>query len=278
MRPIEKLNFLISSYGRLLIALFNVRLWPPFLLYLIVMCILIVMIQFMFKPLFAGWIAPLAVFASADAVLHYPQHLLLLPHVFGRFNLVTSLLIESLLNGAAVLMFAAYFLRERVSFSDSVRRAAGYYPKLLVVWLVNFVLIYVLFETLPVLFRDFVSGSPRREMALTIGMQGLSTLLTALFIYVTLFLLLRQRSLGASFVGSFNLFFKNFFTTYFFVLIPNLFIIALVLLFQNSGDIISKFHPRVMVGLTYIYALFMALASFFIFGGIVRFFLEIAEE
>lgn len=278
MRPLEKLNFLITTYGRLLVAMFNARLWPPYLIYMLVMLFLVVIIEFMFKPLFAGWVVPLAVAVTGDAVLHYPQHILYMPYILERFNLVPSLLLESLLNAAAVFMFASYFLGERVSFGNSLRRAAKFYPKLLLIWLVNFVLVYLLFETLPSLFHDVVSGSPKREMALTIGMQGLSILFSSLFVYVVPYLVLQQRKLGNSFVRSFSLFFRNFFTTYFYVFIPNIAIIILILLFQNGDQIIGKFHPRIMVGLTYIEVFFMIAANFFTTGAIVRFFLEVAEE
>lgn len=278
MRPLEKLNFLITTIGRLFVAMFNVRLWPPFLIYMLVMAALIFVIQNMFSPIFSSWVVPLAVAVSDQAALHFPTHLLLLSYIFERFNLLPSLLLESLLMGAAVLMFASYYLDEKVSFGRSLRAAGRQYPKLLVIWLVNFVLIYLLFELLPGLFRDFTAGSPRRQFALIVGMQGLSVLLTSLFVYVSSYLLIQKRSLLASFTGSFNLFFRNFFTTYFFVLIPNLLVFALVFLFQNGDDIISKFHPRVMIGLTYLYALVMTAASFFTLGGIVRYFLEVAED
>lgn len=278
MSALDKLNFLISTYGRLFVAMFNVRLWPPFLIYFIVMLLLVFIIHSMFSPLLSGWVIPLAVAASSEAALHYPQHLQLLLSIFEWFNFVPSVLLQSLLMTAAMLMFAAYYSREKVSFRKSLRQAASYYPKILLIWIINFILIYVLFKTLPSLFREYTGGSPRRLMALVIGMQGLSVLLTALFVYVLPYLVIKKRAFWRCFSGSFSLFFKNFFTTYFFVLIPQTLIIALVLLLQNQDMIIEKFHPRVLVGLTYLYVFLLAVIDFFIYGAIVRFFLEIAED
>ena len=193
-------------------------------------------------------------------------------------NLVPSLLLESLLTAAGVLMFVAYFRRERPAFADSVRIASKYYPKIVFIWLVNVVLIYLLFKFLPGLFRDFVDGSPRREMALMIGMQGLSALLSALFIYAIPYLVVRSRSLGASFSGSFSLFFKHFFTTYFFVAVPQFLSLLLIIPLQNADTIVTKFNPEVVVLMTYGMAVMFALTSFFTTGSIVRFFLETSEE
>ncbi len=278
MTALEKLNFFLSTYGRMFVALFNVRLWPPFLLYLIVMVLIVLAVQSMFSPLLSGWLIPLATWLVGDGVLHYPQHLALLPYTFQMFNLVPSLLLESLLTAAGVLMFAAYFRQQSPQFGGSVRDASRHYTKIVVIWLVNVVLVYLLFKFLPGLFRSFVVGSPRREIALMLGMQGLSALLSALFIYAIPYLVVRGRSLGASFTGSFSLFFKHFFTTYFFVAIPQFVTMVLVIPLQSASTLVLRFNPGIVVLMTYGMAILFALASFYTTGSIVRFFLETSEE
>ncbi len=278
MTPLEKFNFFLSTYGRMFVALFNVRLWPPFLLYLIVMMLIVLGVQSMFSPLLSGWLIPLATWLVGDNILHYPQHLAYLPYTFQMLNLVPSLLLESLLTAAGVLMFVAYFRQQSPAFGSSVRAASKYYPKIVLIWLVNVVLIYLLFKFLPGLFKDFVNGSPRREMALMIGLQGLSALLSALFIYAIPYLVVRNRSLGTCFAGSFSLFFKHFFTTYFLVGIPQFVTLFLVIPLQSADTIVLKFNPGVVLLLTYGMAVMFALTSFFTTGSIVRFFLETSEE
>jgi hypothetical protein len=278
MSPLEKLNFFLSTYGRMFVALFNVRLWPPFLLYLIVMMLIVLAIQSMFSPLLSGWLIPLATWLVNDSVLHYPQHLAYMPYTFQMLNLVPSLLLESLLTAVGVLMFVAYFRQQRLSFSLSLASARKFYPKIAIIWLVNVVLIYLLFRFLPGLFRNFVHGSPRREIALMIGMQGLSALLSALFIYAIPLLVVRGRSLVDSFAGSFRLFFKSFFTTYFFVGIPQFLTLFLIIPLQSADTIVIKFNPGVVLLMTYGMTVMFALTSFFTTGSIVRFFLETSEE
>jgi len=278
MTALEKFNFFLSTYGRMFVALFNFRLWPPFLLYLLVTVLIVFAIQSMFSPLLSGWLIPLTTWLVGDNILHYPQHLAYLPYTFQMFNLVPSLLLESLLTAAAVLMFVAYFRQQSPAFGSSVRAASKYYPKIVLIWLVNVVLIYLLFKFLPGLFRDFVGGSPRREIALMIGMQGLSALLSALFIYAIPYLVVRKRSLGACFAGSFSLFFKHFFTTYFLVGIPQFIALFLVIPLQRADAIVFKFNPGVVLLLTYGMTVLFALTSFFATGSIVRFFLETSEE
>jgi hypothetical protein len=280
MTALEKINFVISSYGRAFIALFNVRLWPPFLIYLMILVSVVWAIQSMFAPLLAGWLIPLVKTATAESVLHYPQHLIMLPHAFERFRfLAVSPIVEAALMAAAYIMFAAYFTKQRPRFIDALRQALRRYHLVLIAVVVNTALVYSLFLTLPDLFRDFTVGSPRRQLALSVGLQGLSLLLTALFAYVVPFLVIAKRSLAASFVGSFVLFFRNFFMTYFLVLIPNLVLIGLGLILQQyTEEIVTKFHPRVMVGLTYLNALLSIGVNFVIVATITRFFLESTEE
>jgi hypothetical protein len=278
MSPLEKINFFLSTYGRLFVALFNVRLWSPFLLYLIVMMLIVLGVQAMFSPLLSGWLIPLATWLVGDNILHYPQHLTYLPFTFQMLNLVPSLLLESLLTAAGVLMFVAYFRQQSPAFGSSVRAASKYYPKIVLIWLVNVVLVYLLFRFLPGLFRDLVNGAPRREMALMIGLQGLSALLSALFIYAIPYLVVRGRSLGGCFAVSFSLFFKHFFTTFFLVGIPQFVTLFLVIPLQSADTIALKFNPGVVLLLTYGMVMMSTLTSFFTTGSVVRFFLETSEE
>ena len=111
-----------------------------------------------------------------------------------------------------------------------------------------------------------------------IGLQGLSALLSALFIYAIPNLVVRSRSLGTCFAGSFSLFFKHFFTTYFLVGIPQFVTLLLVVPLQRADAIVFKFNPGVVLLLTYGMTVLFALTSFFATGSIVRFFLETSEE
>jgi hypothetical protein len=113
---------------------------------------------------------------------------------------------------------------------------------------------------------------------LMIGLQGLSALLSALFIYAIPYLVVRNRSLGACFAGSFSLFFKHFFTTYFLVGIPQFLTLFLIIPLQSADTIVLKFNPGVVLLLTYGMTVMFALTSFFTTGSIVRFFLEASEE
>lgn len=280
MNWLEKLNFTFTTYGRLIIAMFNFRLWPPFAIYLLVMALLVMMISSMFSPLLSGWLIPILVATSNNAILHYPQHVALLPEVFQKVNFLLgpSLLLESLLTGVGMLMFAAYFQRQKTQFGASLRTALRYYWKIVLIWLVNSVLVYLLFQYLPELFRGFVLGSPRRELALQIGMQGLSALLAALFAYTIPYLLIRNRPLMSCFTGSFNLFFRNFFTTFFFVALPQFLYLGYYLTWQDTSSLVFKFNPVFVVILTLGLTVLSALVNFFTSGSIVRFFLEVSED
>ncbi len=278
MRLLEGINFFLSTYGRLVVGLFNIRLWPPFLIVLLVMLALIFAAANMWSGLLSGFMVPLMKLVATENVVHYPQHLALLPLAFERMNLVPSLLIESVVTAAAVLMFVAFWQRERISFSESLRVAFRQYHKLLIVWILVFILIYLLFMWLPELFSDWAKGSPRRIAALSVGMQGLSVLLRSLFIYVIPFLILTDRGLGGSFTGSFRIFFSNFFTTLFLVGLPQVVLLPLIYALQNTGTIITKFNPEVLIWMTVLLAFLLTVVNFFTTGAVVRFFMQTVEE
>jgi hypothetical protein len=278
MNALDKLNFVIATYGRLFIGLFNPRLWLPFAIYLVVMALLVVMIVSMFSPLLSGWVIPILSALSNDGILHYPQHLAYLPYTFQMVNLLPSLLLESVLTAAAMLMFVAYFERKKPAFSVAIRSVSKYYLRILAIWAINVVLIYLLFRYLPQLFNSFVLGSPRVELALQVGMQGLSALLSALFIYAIPYLVIRGRTLVECFVGSFRMFFRNFFTTCFFVAIPQLTTLLIAVPLQRTDTIVTRFNPEVIVLLTFGLVILLSLVNFFTTGSIVRFFLEASED
>lgn len=232
----------------------------------------------MFSPLLSGWLIPIVQWIGDEAIIHYPQHIAYIPSVFEKMNLLFSWLIDSLLSAAAVLMFASYFNREKVRFFPSLKTAAGQYPKLLLIWLIVFVPILLLFWGLPGLFEGFVHGAPKRKIALMIGMQGLQTVVTALFVYVVPYLVLRKASLAQAFTRNFALFFRSFFTTIILVGIPQFALLPLVYALQNTGNIVNKFNPNVVIWMTIGLAAALTLSNYFTTGAIVRFFREAAED
>ncbi len=238
----------------------------------------ILMISNMYSPILSGWFIPLVQWIGDDSVVHYPQHIAYIPLIFEKMNLLFSWLLDSLLTASAVLMFASYFKKEKVSFSQSVRAAMKCYPKLLIIWIVVFVPILLLFWALPGLFESFVQGAPKRKIALMIGMQGMQTIVTALFVYVVPYLLLRGISLGQAFSRNFSLFFRSFFTTAILVGIPQFAMLPLIYALQNTGTIVNKFNPSVIIWLSVVWAAVLALSNYFTTGSIVRFFCEIAED
>ena len=278
MGVLDRVNFIIATYGRLIVGIFNFRLWPPFFLFFLVMLLQIVMLNNMFSPLLSGWFIPIVQWIGDASVTHYPQHIAYIPSVFEKMNLLFSWLIDSLLSATAILMLASYFSREKIQFVKSLKTAVGHYPRLLLIWLIVFVPILLLFWTLPGLFEGFVEGAPRRKIALMVGMQGLQTLLTALFVYVVPFMVLSKTSLGKSFTRSFSLFFRSFFTTVIFAALPQIPLLFLVYALQNTGSIVNKFNPEIIVWMTIGLAAALTLANYFTLGAIVRFFREVAED
>ncbi len=278
MSALDRLNFIIATYGRLIVGIFNFRLWPPFFIFFLVMLLQIFILSNMFSPILAGWLVPIVTWLADGSILHYPQHIAFVPAVFEKMNLLFSWLIDSLLSGAAVVMFAAYFRKEKVRFAKSLRTAASVYPKLLLIWIVVFVPILILFWSLPGLFESFVQGAPRRKIALMLGMQGLQTIVTALFVYVVPYLLINKVSIGQAFVRNFSLFFRSFFTTVILVGIPQFLMLPLIYALQNTGEIVNKFNPSVIIFMTVGLAVALTLSNYFTTGSIVRFFREVAED
>lgn len=278
MSALDRLNFIIATYGRLIAGIFNFRLWPPFLIYFLVMLLQILLLSNMFSPLLAGWFIPIVQWLSDPAVVHYPQHLVYLPSIFEKMNLVASFLLDSLLSASAVLMFVAYFDRQKIQFMTALKTARRYYVKLLLIWIIVFIPLLLLFWALPGLFQDFVAGAPRRKLALMVGMQALQTIVTALFVYVVPYLIIKGGTLGQAFSRNFTHFFKSFFTTVILVGIPQFAMLPLVYALQSTGSIVNKFNPSLVIWLTVGLAVALTLSNYFTLGAVVRFFRDTAED
>lgn len=278
MSALDRLNFIIATYGRLVVGLSNFRLWPPFLIYFVVMLLQILLLSNMFSPLLAGWFIPIVQWLSDASVVHFPQHLVYLPSVFEKMNLVASFLLDSLLSACAILMFVAYFDRKDIRFGATLKIASRYYVKLLLIWIIVFIPLLLLFWALPGLFQDFVAGAPRRKLALMIGMQTLQTIVTALFVYVVPYLVTKSGTLGQAFSRNFSLFFRSFFTTVILVGIPQFAMLPLVYALQSTGSIVNKFNPGLIIWMTVGLAVALTLSNYFTLGAIVRFFRDSAED
>ncbi len=97
---------------------------------------------------------------------HYPTQFLLMPYFFGWAKLLIGAIIEGAFLGAAALVFANRFLHLDEEERPPVFSVLTRWIHLVIAWVILNGLMLVANDQLQSFFRPFVSGSPRRELAL----------------------------------------------------------------------------------------------------------------
>lgn len=274
----EKLNFLIGSYIQTIKAMFSVRLWGPYFAFAVISVVILWLLSNPHLPLLGPAIATVAKWiAGSDSFLHYPDHYVLLPKVYGWVTVVCSIIIEVVLIGAGFLMFFEHYNRKRVSFFSALGRAKARYFQLVAVWLFYSVVFLLFLIYLPKLFDPLIGGSPRRTLAFGIGVRFLGSLVLAVFMYVLPNLLIDGEKLVVSVRRSIRTFGASMFSSYVIALVPYLIVLPFTIVLHDPVLIVTKFYPELVFYLIVGEIVANMFAGFVFTSTVVRFHWEFGE-
>ncbi len=280
MSAIVKINNFIAALIDGIKSFFYIRLWSPFFIYAIVSAIVAFMVFNPFSSIWSGLIIPIgksSLFGGGSAFVHYPQHLLMSPVVYSRIGVILAVLIESVLVGAAILMFADFFSGQKLKFSDAIRQAFSKYPFLILTNILIYAVIFAMSYLLQDVLSNFLEGSPRRQLAFSVGINFLLFLFIAPFIYIIPYLVLHDENWFVAIGKSIKTFFKNFFTTYFLIAVTQLLVLPFSIMLNNSRWLMQKFSPGIIEPLQYIQIGAYMIASFLFTAMLTRIFVEYHE-
>ncbi|HDS01388.1 MAG TPA: hypothetical protein ENO07_05140, partial [candidate division Zixibacteria bacterium] len=244
MSAILKINNFISAFIDALKSIFYIRLWTPFFIFFLISIAFAYMILNPFSGPWSGfvtWIGASSLFGGGEAFTHYPQHLLISPSVHSHLNLVLSIIVDSLLTGAAFIIFAGFFRAQKVKFSEAVSRAFSSYHWLVLASAVIYAILYAVQLLLPEIFMQMLIGNPRRMFFFIVALKLFMFLVFSPLVYTIPYIVLKNENFFSAFLNSIRFFLKNIFTTFFAIFITQLVVLPFSLSLDYSGWIADKF-------------------------------------
>lgn len=226
------------------------------------------------SPVFFGiirlWVT---VFGERQAALfaHYPDHLVLLPYVYGWARLALGLVFEGFVLGAAAMLFFHRY-EEGPGGEAVLARAARLWVHLAIGWAVINGLMLLAGMLLPDLFDSMLRYSPRRRLAFDyVLMPALYTVILALFYFVIPSIAVLRDNVFEAFGRSLRIFVRAPFTCLFLAFLVLVLPVLLAKLVEGPADIVVRFRPELVYWLLLGGILADLLANFFWMGTAARY-------
>lgn len=273
---ISAVNRLISIYVESLRAVFRFKIWLPFFLLAVMQFLLLLLFRAYVHPVVYPILSPFVDLTGDNAAAmfaRYPGLYIALPYVYQWGKLILGVLFEGLAVGFTAMLFLRHFGSRKGERIDT-RFTFSRWPQLAIVWTIVTGLILAVNMWLPELFRDFLTGSPRRLMAFEIIMRLIAVAVYAVFIYAVPAIIVYRDNLLTALKSSFTLFFRYPVFTFFVALIPYLFTVPTSYLSSQSAMIATKFTPELVFYILTAGILVDMLVNFFLIGAVVNFMIE----
>jgi hypothetical protein len=274
MAIIRNLNHLVSVVLDSFKQLGRGRAWLALLIYTMILTIALLAHYQHLSPIFYGPVRSLTSLIDSDLserFYHYPSHFLFLPWFFGWAKLILGVLLEGIFLGTAALVFWQSYSRTKIEGS-LFKRALSLWPQFILVSILFNGLITAASFFLPQILQEYLGGSPRRQLALELGvLPFIYTLLLALF-YVAIPAVAIYRE---SFVKAIGRSLRQFVRRPFSMLTMGLLVLLFPILFSALAShpdfIIDKFRPELVFWVLMVGLVVEMIANFFWMSTAVRF-------
>ncbi len=220
------------------------ELWAPLIIYLA--------IKITFIALYVGTINGLLVsfwelFLDSqyhEAFLHYPAHLMLMPIVLSKLDMILDVLVHSFFQGVTILFFASAKLKEPLSYAAALK---GTYRRYLHLVGVTVIASVVIFACLSVVGYVVPKGT---STLIRFGGWGIATfaglVLQALFLFAGPLVLLKNKSVFAAIRESFEIARINFTHTMILVIAPFLITLPALYLSFKGHALAMSLSPEIL--------------------------------
>jgi len=274
MNFLEKINLFFSVYLAGLKSFKKPLLWLPFVLYALIQILLLLALVNFYSPLLSLTFIPLIKKFIGEFALHYPAYFLFLPKIFSRANLLLGGIIGSFTIGWGTYLFFSYFLPDnRVKVAEGVKVSFSKYLLLLGVWAIETIVLLGWFFLISRVGRGFLGGSFKRELAFELLSLGSGLIFYGLFAFTISAIILSGRNIISALGLSISIYKRNFFSTYFFVLLPNLLTLPFTFLNRRAIYLISKFNPEIVFLILVLEIFVSMLANYILISTLTRFYL-----
>ena len=276
----DKINFLIATYTRLLSGLFKLSVWSPLLILALFQALGLLLLSNFFVGGLRQVLYPFLSLFLPEALLHYPQYYLALPSLYSGYNtLILGPTVWVLISASAVYKLGGYYRGAKLSLSEGLRESVRLYIPLLLFWVIETVMIFVVLFSLNVAFREYVAGSPRTRLLFEYGYQLIAYCFSAFLIYSIPGIVISGRRLGGAIKHSIGLCRKNFFLTFIIIAVPGT-VGALIDIFVSgfSPQLVSLFSPESITLILYIRISLGILINLLVYGSAVFLYSEMDEN
>jgi hypothetical protein len=274
MGILEKINLFFSIYLTGLRSFKKPLLWLPFILYALAQLLLLLALINFYSPLLSLIFIPLIKKFIGEFTLHYPAYFIFLPKIFSRANLLLSGIIGSFTIGWGTYLFFSYFLPDnRVKLTEGIKVAFSKYLLLLGVWAIETIVLLGWFFLISRVGKGFLTGSFKRELAFELFSLGTGVIFYGLFAYTISAIVLSGRNIISALGLSISIFKRNFFSTYLFLILPNLLTLPFAFLNRRAVYLISKFNPEIVFLILVLEIFVSMLANFIHISTLTRFYI-----
>lgn len=269
--PLGKVNFFITSYVRLFAGIIRISNWSPFLILALFQAAGLLAFSKFYVSGLNQILFPLLSKLFPPAIFHYPQYYLALPYIYSGYNdFILGPTVWVIMSAAAVFMLEGYRKGTKFASGESFRKAFKSYLPLLLFWILETAIVFVVILVLNLAFKDAVVGSPRASFVFKFGFKLLAFIVSAFLLYTIPGIMISGKRLGQALLDSIRLCSSNFFLTYFILAIPASVGVAIDLFVSGfSAQIISLFNPELVAVLLYTRIGIGIFINLFIYGAAV---------
>jgi hypothetical protein len=274
MNFLEKINLFFSVYLAGLRSFKKPILWLPFVLYALIQILLLLALVNFYSPLLSLIFIPLIKKFIGEFVLHYPAYFLFLPKIFSRVNLLLGGIIGSFTIGWGTYLFFSFFLPDnRIKLTEGIKVAFSKYLLLLGVWAIETIVLLGWFFLISRVGKGFLGGSFKRELAFELLSLGSGLIFYGFFAFTISAIILSGRNIISALGLSISIYKRNFFSTYLFLLLPNLLTLPFTFLNRRAIYLISKFNPEIVFLILVLEIFVSMLANYILISTLTRFYL-----
>ena len=268
---LDKLNLFLGVYGQLFASLLKISWYSPFFIVAVFQLLGTAMFLWFYAPVLISIIKPiLSLFVPAQA-FHYPQYYLALPTIYAGYEtFILGPTLWIIMLAVVIRRLDGAFSRQWLTMRDGLGIAFNRYLRLLLLWLVETVLVLLIFYVPSVILKDMMRGSPNMSAGIGIVLQTAGLLVTALLIYGVVGVVLDNKGMGEALIDGLVGFFRYPVMTFSVVFIPNVLRLVLnELMTDFAPRIIGLLNPDLIPVILLFYIISGVFVNFFVYGAAV---------
>ncbi|MCD6380523.1 hypothetical protein J7M07_08795 [bacterium] len=235
---------ILDIFNKALSALKKPAVAVPSILYFILQ---IIIILFYLLSINEPWSSFWAIFIkgiSSKALGHYPNHIILMQPVLGRFNLFIDIFIHVIFQGATVLMISSFLTGRVISLRKSFSLSLKRYIHLAIVSIAGSAAIFACIN-----ISRMASRSLGQTPHMLVIMAGIicGLMIQALLLYTTPLILLKKISAVTAIKDSISIASRLATVSLLIVILPFILTLPSILLDLKAGFISLRLSPSFMI-------------------------------